>query len=187
MINIETDSNDFSKQLRSMKDEMLALRLSFAHMEASRATDVTDWLQSDLFKITISDKRIPPSIIDDGGCSRRETIGVLSTEELASKVKHYLAHAADNSEKCRTMIIKYQKERKLLSSLAFATMMDRYNTILNTHENTFEWIFEKSHHFPEEDPRSRVMFTKWLLQGDGVYWISRKPGSGKSTLMKYIS
>lgn len=33
-----------------------------------------------------------------------------------------------------------------------------------------------------------TIFAKWLMQGqnDTIFWISGKPGSGKSTLMKYI-
>jgi hypothetical protein len=31
-----------------------------------------------------------------------------------------------------------------------------------------------------------VGFASWLVYGTGTYWISGKPGSGKSTLMKYI-
>lgn len=30
-------------------------------------------------------------------------------------------------------------------------------------------------------------FVAWLEEGDGLYWIAGKAGSGKSTLMKYIA
>ncbi|UKZ73736.1 hypothetical protein TrVFT333_001386 [Trichoderma virens FT-333] len=42
--------------------------------------------------------------------------------------------------------------------------------------HTFDWVF---------DDRS-VGLSKWLQDGQGIFWISGKPGSGKSTLMKFI-
>jgi len=42
--------------------------------------------------------------------------------------------------------------------------------------STFDWVFH--------DPR--VGLKDWLLDGSGIFWISGKPGSGKSTLMKFI-
>ncbi|VUC22222.1 unnamed protein product [Clonostachys rosea] len=50
----------------------------------------------------------------------------------------------------------------------------RLQTIESTFGATFEWIFEHS------------TFTDWLQHGTGIFWIYGKPGSGKSTLMKYI-
>jgi hypothetical protein len=46
---------------------------------------------------------------------------------------------------------------------------------------TFQWIFSVP-----ESKLSPVRFAHWLRQGDGIFWISGRPGSGKSTLMKYI-
>ncbi|EHK22131.1 uncharacterized protein TRIVIDRAFT_150386 [Trichoderma virens Gv29-8] len=42
--------------------------------------------------------------------------------------------------------------------------------------HTFDWVF---------DDRS-VGLSKWLQDGQGIFWISGKPGSGKSTLTKFI-
>ncbi|KAI9150643.1 hypothetical protein HJFPF1_10418 [Paramyrothecium foliicola] len=44
----------------------------------------------------------------------------------------------------------------------------------NRYEGTLEWIFEQTH------------FTDWLQYGSGIFWINGKPGSGKSTLMKFV-
>ena len=63
-----------------------------------------------------------------------------------------------------------------LSALAFEGMDWRFQSIEKAHQDTFEWIYES------ED----VGFTKWLREEDGVFWITGKPGSGKSTLMKLL-
>lgn len=34
---------------------------------------------------------------------------------------------------------------------------------------------------------TRELFAAWLRDGDGIFYISGKLGSGKSTLMKYLS
>jgi hypothetical protein len=61
-------------------------------------------------------------------------------------------------------------------------MRDRYEGIESAHKNTFKWIFNQSSDWnkPWDD------FARWLKAGDGIYWVSGKAGSGKSTLMRYI-
>lgn len=55
-------------------------------------------------------------------------------------------------------------------------MDDRYEDIADAHGVTFQWIYE----------RPELGFVDWLKAGKGVYWITGKAGSGKSTLMKLI-
>ncbi|VUC32091.1 unnamed protein product [Clonostachys rosea] len=42
--------------------------------------------------------------------------------------------------------------------------------------HTFDWAFDNP----------AVNLTKWLQNGTGLFWVSGKPGCGKSTFMKYI-
>ena len=73
-------------------------------------------------------------------------------------------------------------ERSIVDSLFCPRMYERKNRIAEVYSNTFEWIFNghpnKSGAYSE--------FRSWLTQDGGVYWITGKPGSGKSTLMKFI-
>lgn len=78
--------------------------------------------------------------------------------------------------------LRHSVGRDLLKSLWFQTITDRYEEIAEAHKRTFEWIFQDS---PYEEARWSN-FAHWLSQGDGLYWIQGKAGSGKSTLMKYI-
>ena len=66
----------------------------------------------------------------------------------------------------------------LLAWLAFAEISDRRQKIKKAHQDTFEWIFE---------PGNTTGFAEWLQTGDGIFWISGKPASGKSTLMKFVT
>jgi hypothetical protein len=72
----------------------------------------------------------------------------------------------------------------VLSDLYFNQLHDRYAKIPEAHIKTYEWIFGAS------SPDLRyASFRDWLEElgsSQSVYWIAGKPGSGKSTLMRYI-
>ncbi|KAM7184894.1 hypothetical protein V8F20_012031 [Naviculisporaceae sp. PSN 640] len=103
--------------------------------------------------------------------------------------------------------------RRLLASLRYPSMNERRNQISKTHEGTFEWLFGLEPSFPDwgkesvrglesksEESRSVIMskskgqesgndtvFVDWLKSPDQpLFWISGKPGAGKSTLMKFV-
>ncbi|KAK4449187.1 hypothetical protein QBC34DRAFT_425918 [Podospora aff. communis PSN243] len=75
-------------------------------------------------------------------------------------------------------------EKDVLESLAFPVMRDRENDIVSAEAATFDWIFRD----PRASDRPWSNFCEWLADGksDGLYWISGKAGSGKSTLMKHL-
>lgn len=70
----------------------------------------------------------------------------------------------------------------ILNSLKFSDMTERYDKVAEAFENTYEWIFHDS--TSEQLPWSS--FVEWLTSSSGLYWITGKAGSGKSTLMRYI-
>jgi hypothetical protein len=70
----------------------------------------------------------------------------------------------------------------LLERLPNHEMDSRYEAIRDSHEQTFKWIFR-----PPAPSQDSSDFSEWLESGADVYWITGKPGSGKSTLMKYIA
>ncbi|KAK8166240.1 hypothetical protein IWX90DRAFT_206578 [Phyllosticta citrichinensis] len=81
------------------------------------------------------------------------------------------------------LFIKFTKEEQeadkalqVLKRLQYLEHMDRYNNVSEAHQRTFPWIF---------DDQKRG-FSDWLEHQSGIYWISGKPGSGKSTLMKFV-
>jgi hypothetical protein len=97
-------------------------------------------------------------------------------------------------------------KRRLLKALAFPEINERRNMIegrVNDFGDTYKWIFDKTHNVSlpkaastkvsegEMEPvkRRRLLahsFVDWLRSGEDLFWISGKPGSGKSTLMDYI-
>ncbi|PPQ85251.1 hypothetical protein CVT25_010024 [Psilocybe cyanescens] len=67
----------------------------------------------------------------------------------------------------------------LLDALAFKAMNDREEQVTEAYSETFDWIYHETNHG----------FGTWLCSVDdaSMYWIHGLPGSGKSTLMRYIN
>jgi len=61
-------------------------------------------------------------------------------------------------------------------------MPSRHEQVIDAYPTIFEWAFQD---LPDES-RRRANLASWLKRGNGLYWISGKRGSGKSTLMKHI-
>ncbi|KAI1740933.1 hypothetical protein F4680DRAFT_447784 [Xylaria scruposa] len=75
------------------------------------------------------------------------------------------------------------EEQAILKSLSFKTRPVRHASIPEAYQKTFRWVY----HLEGDNPTSATFFAKWLKSGDGVFWVSGKPGSGKSTFMKFVA
>lgn len=74
----------------------------------------------------------------------------------------------------------------IIESLGFETIEGREEAISKPFERTFDWIVFRQ---PEELDGKQLWssFPEWLEgSANQPYWITGKPGSGKSTLMKFI-
>ncbi|KAK5734911.1 hypothetical protein LTR17_008544 [Elasticomyces elasticus] len=69
------------------------------------------------------------------------------------------------------------RSTRVLASLRFNGMFDRQLNIHTNHKDTCHWIFDSD----------RVPFAQWCKIGSGVFWVSGKAGSGKSTLMRFLT
>lgn len=81
----------------------------------------------------------------------------------------------------------FERER-LLQSLQFPGMHARARALDSrpAHDGTFEWIYGASQSDDERYSMPWDDFTQWLQSGEPIYWISGKPGSGKSTFMRFL-
>ena len=73
----------------------------------------------------------------------------------------------------------------MLHSLYFSQIKERHDRIPEAHAETFNWVF-----LGESDPATPwANYVQWLKECDntnGLYWVTGKAGSGKSTLMRYL-
>ncbi|KAK6072174.1 hypothetical protein SCUP515_07506 [Seiridium cupressi] len=98
----------------------------------------------------------------------------LPEAELGPSSSRMIAQVEQNDEEVNTVMIV--PGDMIISSLHMPELDQRIEGIEDRAHHTFEWVFEKI----------ELEFTKWLRSGENFYWIRGKPGSGKSTLMKFI-
>ena len=78
----------------------------------------------------------------------------------------------------RVMGMVERKRGKILRTLHYDQLRDREFDITDAHTKTFQWVF---------GAHSSFRFREWLREKSGIYWITGKAGSGKSTLMKFLT
>ena len=89
-------------------------------------------------------------------------------------------HVTENFEQQRRDQAKEQYYQQCLESLQYTDMFKRREAVDVAHQKIFQWIYESSGDGHWDN------FSQWLAKGEGIYWLSGKPGSGKSTLMSYV-
>lgn len=72
---------------------------------------------------------------------------------------------------------------QILSALWVSSISDRHDDIENAHENTFDWILPNQTFLGQQS----CDFSEWIESNNGLYLLSGRAGTGKSTLMKYIA
>jgi len=77
-----------------------------------------------------------------------------------------------------TPLLDAKTKRKLMDSLSFGQIDTRQTTIKNAHADTCQWLLEQREYREWLDPSQ-------LVEHHGFLWIKGKPGTGKSTLMKF--
>ncbi|OWY45674.1 hypothetical protein AALT_g10499 [Alternaria alternata] len=82
--------------------------------------------------------------------------------------------------------LHYSAEQKILSRLRFVRLEDRYRLMSPAHRNTLAWMFGDTGLQVQNQVNGSSTFVQWLHSNNDLYWISGQPGSGKSTLMKFL-
>ncbi|KAK8036078.1 hypothetical protein PG993_008692 [Apiospora rasikravindrae] len=88
-----------------------------------------------------------------------------------------------NSEKLPRGFNREVLQDFILESLSFKSMAFREQDIEQAHGTSFDWIFH------DQAGDSHPSFSEWLstTKLGNIYWITGKPGSGKSTLIRHLS
>lgn len=80
----------------------------------------------------------------------------------------------------------------ILDSLAYKSMHYREQEVVKAHNTTFEWVFTSYDKQPQQQLQQHGtpdhQFSTWLATDElgPIYWITGKPGSGKSTFMGFL-
>lgn len=124
---------------------------------------------------------IPPQSGDSTNIALQHEITNLSSVSELRAIKSVLPNEDINITSEVETAIDQECAKLILNRLWFRLIDDRKDSISEAYSETFKWALEPT------DPDSNWSdLGQWLRSGAGIYWISGKPGSGKSTLMKYL-
>ena len=76
---------------------------------------------------------------------------------------------------------KIELQKAFILSLHYREREYRESAITSPYDKTFQWIFG------DGPKRETARFPLWLRSDENLFWVTGKAGSGKSTLMKYVS
>ena len=100
---------------------------------------------------------------------------------ILSEGQNLRQHMTDVQKSIEAQRLAEEKRKLILQSLWFDAMNDRQSNIEESYPETFQWVFTA------KEGDQRAAFKTWLSsQDDRTFWIKGKPGSGKSTLMKFL-
>lgn len=74
----------------------------------------------------------------------------------------------------------YVKADDILETIDYEDRTARHDSIPIASSTTFEWAFDKSN-------SQSGKLLEWLEKGCEIFWISGKPGAGKSTFVKFVA
>ncbi|KAL2370823.1 hypothetical protein RJ035_002289 [Blastomyces gilchristii] len=162
-------------RLKQYREQIVVVLLVITNAKQTTLDENVDAVRHDIIE---SESRI----LDEARQTRFQILNAIrhakynpTREEDISKVSQLLSEMVSRgSEK------KIKEE--ILESLHYPNMQDRREWISAAHKKTFNWTLEDK----AGEHIRRDNLKHWLCNGDGIYWLSGKAGSGKSTLMKYI-
>jgi len=99
-----------------------------------------------------------------------------SQEQAMEELKKISVEQRKSSEEILSMRIE-QKCQRLLASLRFQGMDRRKDDIPDSARHTLSWVFDEK----------KSTLQSWLEQEHPIFCIFGKPGSGKSTMMRFLS
>lgn len=114
-------------------------------------------------------------------------------EQLRADVRWYSQRQKEGNDEAQALITKLHllseegkrvaNEERILEGLKFDEWKRRFVVVKKAHTSTYEWMLEDS----KDTLIPPTGFRRWLESQNGIFWICGKAGSGKSTLMKFLS
>ena len=139
-----------------------------------------------LTELSENHRRLGITTIDEAAKLREEIMHDLQQviEDKSKKTELCLQGLANKLSALMAEGNMSRKNLTIIKALLFPVIQERQSRVSTAHPGTYDWIFDAS----EDDALASTGLSvfDWLQGGSGVYWISGKAGSGKSTLMKHL-
>lgn len=204
--------NSFRQALRSVRKED-QIKVLEARLERYRRQIDTTLLMS--LRVNISQLSPAPTKLshqeldpeDEAKQWQSEFINTLIENKLKFEVQQDEVWVSAELSAGATRERDFIAKCRILEVLRFRNMNDRSEGILEAHRKTFTWMLSEqdppsrgpvdsnallatSIHLARSNARGGSMqwsnFVQWLNSESKLYWVTGKPGAGKSTLMKYL-
>ncbi|PMD31786.1 hypothetical protein L207DRAFT_500844 [Hyaloscypha variabilis F] len=190
-----------SEQQSSIKSQLDNIQNEAEKVSSASATELKD-MREDI--TAILNKVQEMECKDDSSTSDEDET---DDGEAQKELFRSLDNIMDRLSRLEDALQVTPKETRVLQHLYFEDMFAREDSINNASEGTFDWIMMDDSEFEgylaawdakaklgdrildgavEKMNESRILLRRWLIRGDGVFHVSGKAGSGKSTLMKFI-
>ncbi|KAF5654669.1 heterokaryon incompatibility protein het-E-1 [Fusarium sp. NRRL 25303] len=170
-VNLRATARETMENQMQMLQEMRGMRADIKAMgDASGASDI----QAGFGSLAIE--------YLTGGLHERQKLKSEFINALIARIHNSEAKVPPDSSSIQLSPQRRQHlEQIFISRVRYDTIQERELTIKEAHKGTFRWIFNDNN-----TGTSPIGFKEWLASDGSLYWITGKPGSGKSTLMKYL-
>ncbi|KAI1149473.1 hypothetical protein F4825DRAFT_430339 [Nemania diffusa] len=101
----------------------------------------------------------------------------------------YPSHVTELEKQMQNLCVNandIQKQQAILDTLSFDSRIVRHQAIPEAYSGTFQWAFATDA-LNNEEKEDETKLLRWLQHGQGIFWVTGRPGSGKSTFMKHIA
>ncbi|KAM7212958.1 hypothetical protein V8F06_011662 [Rhypophila decipiens] len=178
------DADSQMRRLSTLRDELQSELL----VSMSKKVDLGALRQTSWFEALDNDvKQHADAILQEQERIRQAIDGLnVSAErrhiEVLQRLDHLPVCSPGSSGYSNTEARKKDRIRELCDRLWFDAIPRRHHAIDVAHHKTFEWIFTGQ----EKTTASNTTFLEWMDSGQGLYWVSGRAGTGKSSLMKFL-
>jgi len=163
-------TSDLQRQLADLVAENRRLALDGAHRLESHIEGVRDMISQMKSEMEHNHSKLQSSA--------KATLSSMSTDtDAMMQPSEIMRHLSDKLASLAEEVGITASNQTLLASLWFSNINERQTNVVPSHQRTFEWVL---------DPSSSTKLEQWLRTQNGIYWISGKAGSGKSTLVKFL-
>ncbi|KAK4212580.1 hypothetical protein QBC37DRAFT_388685 [Rhypophila decipiens] len=178
------DADSQMRRLSALRDELQSeLLVSMSKKLDLGALRQTSWFEA----LGIDVKQHTDAILQEQQRIRRaiddrEVSAERRHEEVLQRLDHPPVCSPGSSGYSNTEARKKHRIRELCDRLWFDAIPRRHHAIDVAHHKTFEWIFTGQ----KKTNASNTTFLEWMDSGQGLYWVSGRAGTGKSSLMKFL-
>ncbi|RBR02898.1 hypothetical protein FVER53590_03504 [Fusarium verticillioides] len=214
---IDRLESQLQKAKESLETDLLVGAFKRLEISKVQADDLRETLQNFLVIASASETKLhnliqgQVSLVNTQLSDRIERAESSTKAHITSELGIHESRIISNAEKGKDSLLAEAEAReasrredeayeRLLRSFHYPDMNHRKNEIHSSHASTFHWIFGRaSLDVPHPKPRLGGgldlnaeglvygTFVRWLESPESRYWISGRPGTGKSVLIKFIT